>query len=281
MRFLSIVLCLIFGITNPAAAAPDQSLRPVARDMPSLQSLAPAQTRPMARPEILETALASKLATQFRRENDPDYAADPVEFMAARAKAFAALSRQATGLSLRPLTRPGAIVQKAMAQRRERARGAVCNDPDIQGEAVGLVPGRISGCGIQDAVRVRSVSGIALTQQSLMDCTTAKALKRWINNGMKPAVGSYGGGVREIRVAAHYACRTRNNQAGARISEHGKGRAIDISGFRMRDGSDVTLLQGWNRQSTGRILREMHRSAFGIFGTVLGPESNRFHLDHF
>ena len=281
MRFLSIVLCLIFGITNPAAAAPDQSLRPVARDMPSLQSLAPAQTRPMARPEILETALASKLATQFRRENDPDYAADPVEVMAARAQAFAALSRQATGLSLRPLTRPGAIVQKAMAQRRERARGAVCNDPDIQGEAVGLVPGRISGCGIQDAVRVRSVSGIALTQQSLMDCTTAQALKRWINNGMKPAVGSYGGGVREIRVAAHYACRTRNNQAGARISEHGKGRAIDISGFRMRDGSEVTLLQGWNRQSTGRILREMHRSACGIFGTVLGPESNRFHLDHF
>jgi hypothetical protein len=114
-----------------------------------------------------------------------------------------------------------------------------------------------------------------------MDCPTAKALKRWVKDGMKPAVGSYGGGVKQIRVAAHYACRTRNNQRGAKISEHGKGRAIDISGFRLNDGSEITLLKGWNQRSTGGILRKMHQRACGIFGTVLGPESNRFHRDHF
>ncbi|WP_245819075.1 extensin family protein [Marivita hallyeonensis] len=235
----------------------------------------------MARPAVLETALVSMLAQQFQRENDPDYRADPVEITTARERAFAALSPQATGLSLRPSTRPQDVVTKAMAQRRERARGAVCGDPDIQGEPVGFVPGRLNGCGVQNAVRVRSVSGIALSQQSVLDCTTAKALKRWVDTGMKPAVGGKGGGVREIRVAAHFACRTRNSQPGARISEHGKGRAIDISGFKLRDGREITLLNGWTRQDTGAILREMHRRACGVFGTVLGPDSNRFHKDHF
>lgn len=281
MRVLSFVVCFAFALSTPVVASVDSSLRPVARTVVSEVSTPAPQVRPVARPEVFESALASQLAIQFRRENDPAYQADPVEITAARGRAFAALSRQATGLSLRPLTRPSEIVQKAMAQRRERARGAVCNDPDIQGEVVGFVPGRINGCGVQDAVKVRSVSGIGLSQQSVMDCTTAQALKTWINRGMKPAVGNFGGGVSQIRVAAHYACRTRNNQPGARISEHGKGRAIDISGFRMRDGSEITLLDGWGRRDTGAILREMHQRACGVFGTVLGPESNRFHRDHF
>ena len=68
---------------------------------------------------------------------------------------------------------------------------------------------------------------------------------------------------------------------GARISEHGKGRAIDISGFRLQDGTLITLRNGWNGKETGPLLRKMHADACGIFGTVLGPESDRFHLDHF
>lgn len=98
---------------------------------------------------------------------------------------------------------------------------------------------------------------------------------------MKPAIGNTGGGVSQIKVAAHYACRTRNNQAGAKISEHGKGRAIDISGFKLRDGRQITLLQDWDRRDTGAMLRKMHKRACGIFGTVLGPDSDRFHKDHF
>ena len=125
------------------------------------------------------------------------------------------------------------------------------------------------------------MSGIPLSQEAVIDCTTAKALKTWVNNGVKPAIGTSGGGVSQIRVAAHYACRTRNNQPGAKISEHGKGRAIDISGFRLRDGSEITLLQDWNRRDTGAMLRKMHARACGVFGTVLGPDSDRFHKDHF
>lgn len=191
------------------------------------------------------------------------------------------ISAQAASLSLRPTLRPRGIEQKAMSKRREQRRGAVCGDIDIQGEAVGFVPGRIKGCGLKDAVKVRSVSGIGLTQHSVMDCTTAKALKTWVNKSVKPAFKSKGGGVARLRVAAHYACRTRNNKKGAKISEHGRGRAIDISGFYMKDGSLVTVLKGWNAKSTSRPLRKVHKGACGPFGTVLGPEADRYHRDHF
>lgn len=183
--------------------------------------------------------------------------------------------------SLRPALRPDGVTQKAMAKRRERQRGSVCGDLDIQGDTVGAVPGRIRGCGVQSAVRIREVAGIALSQPSTIDCGTAKALKTWVEKSAKPEFRSFGGGLKRLRVAAHYACRTRNNQPGAKISEHGKGRAIDISGFIMRDGSEISVLKGWNAGSSKRAMRAVHKGACGPFGTVLGPNADRFHKDHF
>lgn len=114
-----------------------------------------------------------------------------------------------------------------------------------------------------------------------MDCGTARALKTWVHSSAKPALSSKGGGLREIKVAAHYACRRRNNAKTGKISEHGKGRAIDISAFRLMDGSEITVLKGWNARSSSKALRKMHADACGPFGTVLGPKANRFYLDHF
>ncbi len=187
--------------------------------------------------------------------------------------------------SLRPKQRTRrfeqAVAKSINALNAQLARGQVCGDPQIQGERISAIPGRIAGCGVTEPVRVRSVAGVPLSTPATMDCTTAKALKTWVNSGVKPAVGSQGGGVRNLRVVAHYACRTRNNQAGARISEHGRGRAIDIAGIGLNNGTEMTLLTDWNRGAKGRALKQMWRAACGPFGTVLGPESNRFHLDHF
>lgn len=182
---------------------------------------------------------------------------------------------------LRPFKRPASVEKRGRAAQKARARGAVCGDPAIQGEPVGRVPGRLRGCGLQNAVRVRSVAGVGLSQHAVLDCTTAKALKRWVEKSAKPALRRSGGGLRQLRVAAHFACRTRNNQPGAKISEHGRGRAIDISGFKLADGRVISVLEGWNARSSSRALRAMHKGACGPFGTVLGPKADRFHRDHF
>jgi hypothetical protein len=185
------------------------------------------------------------------------------------------------GFSLRPLFRSNKVEKQARAQRRLQAKGAVCGDVAIQGEAIGRVRGKLKGCGLESAVRVRSVSGVKLSQSSVMDCVTAGALKSWLEKSAKPALARKGGGLKSLRVAAHYACRTRNNKTGAKISEHGRGRAIDISAFRLADGSEVTVLRGWNAKSTSKAMRQMHQGACGPFGTVLGPNADRYHRDHF
>lgn len=162
--------------------------------------------------------------------------------------------------------------------KRQRRKAAICGDIDIQGEEVGAVPGRLNGCGAQDAVRVRAISGVHLSQQSVMTCETAHALKRWVEKGVQPAFRK---DVVGLRVAAHYACRTRNNRPGARISEHGRGKAIDISGFILKNGDVVTVLEGWKKRKTRKRLEKVWTAACGPFGTVLGPRADRYHQDHF
>ena len=184
--------------------------------------------------------------------------------------------------SLRPQPRPDGFGSTAQRQRATSARGSVCGDPALKGEPVGRVGGGSGrGCGIDGAVRLTSVSGITLSTPALVDCGTAKALKTWVARGLEPAIGNKGGGVSGIRVMASYACRPRNNQKGARLSEHGRGRAIDIGGFTLRDGQTISVLRDWGKGRNGKALRQMHRAACGPFGTVLGPESDRFHRDHF
>ena len=269
------VLALTVFANVAVAEAPESSLRPTARTTQAEVGLVTAgplkdrlaELRPKARP-----ATAPLL-------NQPVAQALTSEDLAANTAGVATRASWVT--SLRPIRRPARIEHQAAARKRARRKGAVCGDPDLQGEPVGRVPGRISGCGVKNAVRLKSVLGVSLSQTAVMDCTTAKALKRWIRKGVKPAFGKRGGGVARLRVAAHYACRTRNNLPGAKISEHGKGRAIDISAFQLRDGTVVTVLKGWRSGRDGRALKRIHKAACGPFGTVLGPNADRYHQDHF
>jgi hypothetical protein len=83
-----------------------------------------------------------------------------------------------------------------------------------------------------------------------------------------------------LQVAASYACRPRNNQKGNRISEHGRGRAIDISAIVLANGTSITVLGDWGKGKGGKILKTVRAAACGPFTTVLGPGSDRFHRDH-
>ncbi|NOE35996.1 extensin family protein [Ruegeria sp. HKCCD7318] len=181
---------------------------------------------------------------------------------------------------LRPLMRPEWLEQEVLFKKRKLRKSSVCGDIAIQGKPVGRVGSKNSACGVKDAVQITSVSGVALSRPSTMDCGTAIALNKWVDKTVKPTFKRRGPVV-ELQVAAHYACRTRNNRKGARISEHGKGRAIDISGFTMADGEVVTVLKGWRKNPSQKQLKKIWRGACGPFGTVLGPNSDRYHKDHF
>ncbi|WP_287185074.1 extensin family protein [Rhodovulum sp.] len=260
-------LVLVLAAT-PALAGLETSPRPEPRPAPDQFQVARAE--PASRPAELPAAL--RLVPPRAAEADR-------------------LSAAALARSLRPQPRPERSFQTAAlsaaaiptqpANVLTAKRGAICGDDRIRGEEIAPILSQVQGCGVDRPVRVTSVDGVRLSQTATMDCDTARALRRWVTEGAKPAIGRKGGGLAQLEVAAHYVCRTRNHQAGARISEHGRGRAVDISALTLANGSRITVLGGWRDPAQGKILRQVHKAACGPFGTVLGPESDRFHQDHF
>lgn len=257
-----------------ASQAPEVSLSPTLRPV--------AMEAPQAsRPQSTVAALADLESAGRVVGSRVRPVGRPVsEQVLAAAALPAGLAPNRIDQSLVPLVRPEAIVEQALFKRRMLRRGAVCGDIEIQGKPIGAVAAEIPGCGAKDAVRVTSVAGVTLSQGSIMTCEMAKALKRWVSKDVETAFGRRNKVV-SLRVAAHYACRTRNNRPGARISEHGRGKAIDIAGFKLEDGTLVTVLQGWTARETRKSMRRIWKAACGPFGTVLGPEADRYHRDHF
>ena len=52
--------------------------------------------------------------------------------------------------------------------------------------------------------------------------------------------------------------------------------------FVLADGRRISVLSDWNASPREReFLRVIHKSACKRFGTVLGPDYNRAHHDHF
>lgn len=115
-------------------------------------------------------------------------------------------------------------------------------------------------------------------------CQMVPSVETWVSDVLRPAARQMlGSDIVKLRIAASYACRSRNHKAGARLSEHGRANAIDISKFHLADGRVITVKQGWRRgtERERRFLRYIHRGACEHFSTVLGPNADRYHHDHF
>ncbi|MCE6961375.1 extensin family protein [Cereibacter sphaeroides] len=282
MRAFGVAVLLTGLLAGTAVAdAPSVSLRPSAN--PAMQRIAAAtgsETTP-------EQVLRPRARPALKVASAP--VATPAPAAAAQAPAMSFLaqpepSRKRAGILgalFRPKARPKEEVTQAAAVRTrpgsamvQGRRGSVCGDPTIRGEAIAPIAGRIRGCGIADPVKVTSIDGVQLSMSATMDCTTARALKSWINRGLRPNLAS---DVVRLEIAGAYTCRSRNNVRGAPVSEHGRGKAVDISGFTLANGKSVSVARDWRRD---KPMRAAHRAACGIFGTTLGPGSDGYHEDH-
>lgn len=172
--------------------------------------------------------------------------------------------------SMPPLTKKEERKKKREAASR---KGSVCGVASIKGEEIAAIKSKVKGCGVEDPVAITSVAGVRLSQTATVDCSIAKALDRWVEEVAQPA---FNGNLVEMRVAAHYSCRSRNNVKGAKISEHGKGRAIDIAAFVLSNGKVLSVAQNYNK-----LLRRIYKAGCGYFMTTLGPGSDGYHEDHF
>ena len=123
---------------------------------------------------------------------------------------------------------------------------------------------------------------IEVKPAATLACPIVSALDRWFANAVQPAARKwFNQPVVEIKQISAYSCRGMNGQAGAPISEHAFGNALDIAAFVLADGHRITVKDGWKGSPEEQgFLRDVQGSACDQFTTVLAPGSNQFHYDH-
>lgn len=128
------------------------------------------------------------------------------------------------------------------------------------------------------AVRLSTTLQVMVKPAPVIRCSMAEALSLWIRDEAVPRVAKAGGAaLRIVDTYDDFSCRGRNRVVGARMSEHGRGNAVDVRSFTLAD-SKVMFLTDMHAPKDLRIgLRE---AACARFTTVLGPGSDGYHEEH-
>jgi len=187
----------------------------------------------------------------------------------------------------KPLQSKPYFVAKAEPWRRREERQCLASGA-VRRTAFLTSRSSLGGHGFCGALRPFSMSAavggtVRLKPAALLVCPMVPAVDRWLSEMVVPAARrSFGQPVVEIRVAASYSCRPINSKRGNKLSEHGHANAIDVSAFILADGRKITVKNGWwGGRRDSRFLHRIHDDACRIFYTVLGPNYNKLHHDHF
>ena len=140
------------------------------------------------------------------------------------------------------------------------------------------------GCGVPQPYNLRQPApGVILKPDTELTCPAALATVRWVQGVVQPSARALGEGVElaEITHASTYVCRSRNNQPGAKISEHARGNAIDINGFDLDRHAPLPVIPRTGKGNLEEAFQRAVRAGACLhFTTVLGPGSDPFHDDH-
>lgn len=115
-------------------------------------------------------------------------------------------------------------------------------------------------------------------------CATAAALELWRRNTItREAQATFGQAVARIEHLGAYSCRRLYGRDAGPWSEHATGNAIDIAAFVLEDGTRISVLRDWNGDDPDKVLflRRIRNGACRAFTTVLSPDYNAAHADHF
>jgi hypothetical protein len=127
------------------------------------------------------------------------------------------------------------------------------------------------------AVRLSTTLQVMVKPAPVIRCSMAESLSLWIRDEAVPRIAKTGATLRIVDTYDDYNCRGRNRIIGARMSEHGRGNAVDIRSFTFAD-SKVMFLTDMHAPKDLRVgLRE---SVCSRFMTVLGPGSDGYHEEH-
>lgn len=176
---------------------------------------------------------------------------------------------------------PRAVVQRPPAQPELETRQCFAR---LESQAVAFTPlpdrSFGGGCSAVGSVKLLDI-GVPATNLGAMTCNLAANFAAWARYGVQPAARlALGAEIEKIETFGTYNCRPIAGSG--KLSEHAHSNAIDVSAFVLSDGRRITVQQGWTGdRQTRQFLALVHASACKRFSTVLSPDYNAAHHDHF
>ena len=182
---------------------------------------------------------------------------------------------------------PRSVSHSPLAQPNPQARQCLA-ELGQSGARFSALPDRFgeAGCALRNTVSLAAMQGdfdeLDVSNLGPVACPTANAFAGWARFGVDRAARQIlGSPVTQIETMGSYACR--NIAGSARRSAHATAEAVDVAAFILADGRRVSVKEDWDSgtRAEREFLRVVQRSACKRFGTVLGPEYNAAHRDHF
>lgn len=174
-----------------------------------------------------------------------------------------------TGFKLKRLRDDPALCQQALQSSQLRYRAQADSPASAK-------------CPLSNVWRIEGGQA-RLSSSFLASCPLAVAYALFERHGLQPvAQRVLGQPVVQVDHLGSFACRNVYNRKAGRLSQHASANALDIAGFRLRDGQRIVLARDWQGSGEKAVfLHEVRQAACEHFSTVLGPEYNAAHRDHF
>nr|WP_243853769.1 extensin family protein [Sphingopyxis panaciterrae] len=112
-------------------------------------------------------------------------------------------------------------------------------------------------------------------------CAMTAGLALWNRDVVQPLAREYfGQKVVALENLGSYNCRKIAGKQAQ--SEHSTANAIDISAFVLADGTRISLLNDWgDADARSEFLHAVRDRSCGLFSTLLSPDHNAAHANHF
>jgi len=138
-----------------------------------------------------------------------------------------------------------------------------------------------NGCGVANRTEIDR-SNIPYSAGFESTCALAAALY-WYEQRLDVLAQEYfDEPIVRIEHFGTYSCRNIYGRANARRSAHATAEAIDIAGFRLEGGEEISVLRDWDSDGAkADFLHAARDEACRFFGPVLSPDYNAAHANHF
>ncbi|MFD2192297.1 extensin family protein [Pistricoccus aurantiacus] len=137
-------------------------------------------------------------------------------------------------------------------------------------------------CPLTNVIRLNA-SGVGFNRSFVATCPLALAWLMFEYHDLQPAARNVlGSPVSRVEHYGSFACRNIYGRENGRRSAHAFAAALDVAAFTLEDGRRISVLEDWPKEEgKGEFLQEVHQGACRRFATVLGPDYNAAHANHF